>query len=160
MKRKTSATTLAISTVDNDRIAKLCKQQSVSKKGFITIVLDYLERTGINPKNESLPTTELAQLKKRIDFLIRFSKTQEREYTKPALEAIAATENRMQQTIHQLVKKEDLNDFSSTKKDLEIAKLTIRILKEFLLENEELVAFRQGVLERLEKIENKRGLNW
>lgn len=147
-------TTAAIFKKDNERLSKKSKQFATSKKEAITIILDYLDRTGIDPRTDSLPKSELNQLKKRIDFIVGFLKNQETEYIKPALEAIVANEERMKNNIEQLATKDGLKNQEGF--NLELAKWIVSTMQDFVSKKEETIAFQKEVMERLEKIENKK----
>src|SRR5690554_3411962 len=151
-------TTLAIDKKDNERLTKNAKQFAVSKKETITIILDYFERTGVDPRTGSLPKAELNQLKKRFDFVIGFLKNQETEYIKPALEAIVANEDRMKNNIEQLATKDYLKNQLGF--HTKLAEWIVSEMKKFVLKKEENIAFQKEVMERLERIENRKGFNW
>jgi len=151
-------TTAAIFKKDNERLSKKSKQFAVSKKEAITIILDYLDRTGIDPRTDSLPKSELNQLKKRFDFVIGFLKSQEKEYIKPALEAIVANEDRMKNNIEQLATKDYLKNQLGF--HAKLAEWIVSEMKKFVLKKEETLSFQKEIKERLERLENRKGFNW
>lgn len=157
-KNEKETTTVALSITDNQRLTEFCKAYAIPKKDFIGIILNYLEINGINPKTHHTPKTELEKITKRINQLFAFIKTQEKDYTRPALEAVLATENRMQNSISTLATKNDLNE-------LRIKDMLNQLLQ--LLQNSnqeqtnkilsELKIFQENTVNHLEDIKNKKG---
>ena len=153
-------TTVALSISDNQRLTELCKAYSIPKKDFIGIILNYIEINGINPKTHYAPKTELEKITKRINQLFAFIKTQEKDYTRPALEAILATENRMQNSISTLATKKDLNE-------LRVKDLLNQLLKILSESNQEqankilyeLKSFQENTVNHLEEIKKKKGFS-
>lgn len=155
---KEEITTMAVSIADNQRITQHCEALSILKKDFIPIILDFLENNGINPKTDHAPKTELAQIKKRIDQYFGFIKTQEKEYLRPMLEAIQATENRLQNQIDDLVKKDNLTELSSKEFSTKVASKLVSIISKHINEKtteieEKLNAKNKYLIAKLESIE-------
>lgn len=157
-KNEKETTTVALSTSDNQRLTEFCKMYAIPKKDFIGIILNYLEINGINPKTHHAPKTELEKITKRINQLFAFIKTQEKDYTRPALEAILATENRIQNSISTLATKKDLNE-------LGIRDMLNRLLNLLNDSNydqtnkilSELKTFQENAVTHLEEIKKKKG---
>lgn len=156
-----TTTTVALNIVDNQRLTEFCKAHSIPKKDYIGITLNYFEINGINPKTHHLPKTELEKITKRLNQLFAFIKTQEKNYTRPALEAVLATENRLQLNINQLTTKDDiinLSTISSLNKLLELIKKSNQAESEKMLS--ELKKFQSSVESELEEIKKKRGISF
>ena len=165
-------TTVALSITDNQRLTEICKAYSIPKKDFIGIILNYLEINGINPKTHHAPKTELEKITKRINQLFAFIKTQEKDYTRPALEAVLATENRIQNSFSTLATKNDFDEiatrvmlnkllnFIEEKQESESNKV-IKELKYFLSQAEiQRKEFELNVELQLEDIKKKRGISF
>src|SRR5699024_5699204 len=140
LNKMSNTTTLAIDKKDNERLSKKSKQFATSKKEAITIILDYLDQTEIDPRTDSLPKSELNQLKKRHNFVIGFLKNQETEYIKPALEAIVANEDRMKNNIEQLAMKNDLKIQGELIK--EITNRVVSIMQDLVNNDEKVLSFQ------------------
>lgn len=157
-KNEKETTTVSLSTTDNQRLTDICKAYSIPKKDFIGIILNYLEINGINPKTHHAPKTELEKITKRINQLFAFIKTQEKDYTRPALEAILATEDRMQNSISTLATKDDLNELrikDILNKLLELLKKSNQEQTNKILS--ELKSFQENTENHLEEIKKKKG---
>lgn len=156
-KNEKDTTTVALSISDNQRLTDFCKAHSIPKKDFIGIILNYLEINGINPKTHHAPKTELEKISKRINQLFAFIRTNEKDYTRPALEAVLATENRLQQSINQLTFKDDivnLSTISSLNKLLELIKQSNQVESDKVLA--ELEKFRSSVEIEFEELKRKK----
>ncbi|MDM1514117.1 BfmA/BtgA family mobilization protein [Myroides odoratimimus] len=165
-------TTVSLSITDNQRLTQICKAYSIPKKDFIGIILNYLEINGINPKTHHAPKTELEKITKRINQLFAFIKTQEKDYTRPALEAVLATENRIQNSFSTLATKNDFDEVATMLMLSKLAKLllenqesestkVIKELKDFLSEAEiKRKEFELNVELQLEEIKKKRGISF
>lgn len=154
-------TTVALNIVDNQRLTEFCKAHSIPKKDYIGITLNYFEINGINPKTHNSPKTELEKITKRLNQLFAFIKTQEKDYTRPALEAVLATENRLQLNINQLTTRDDIiniSTISSLNKLLELIKKSNQAESEKMLS--ELKKFQSSVESELEEIKKKRGISF
>lgn len=104
-------TTIAISQQDLKRLEGFVKRKGISKKDFITISLDFFERTGLDPSKHESPKAELEKVLKRIDQVIAFIKTQEKETLRPSFEAIVSSEERIKNDLSKILKIEHFNDF-------------------------------------------------
>ncbi|WP_312297963.1 BfmA/BtgA family mobilization protein [Chryseobacterium sp.] len=104
-------TTIAISQQDLKRLEGFVKRKGISKKDFITISLDFFERTGLDPSKHESPKAELEKVLKRIDQIIAFIKTQEKETIRPSFEAIVSSEERIKNDLSKILKIEHFNDF-------------------------------------------------
>lgn len=104
-------TTIAISQQDLKRLEGFVKRKGISKKNFITISLDFFERTGLDPSKHESPKAELEKVLKRIDQVIAFIKTQEKETLRPSFEAIVSSEERIKNDLSKILKIEHFNDF-------------------------------------------------
>lgn len=168
MKTKASEkiTTIALPISDNERLTKYCRTYNILKKDFISIVLNFLETNGVDPRKDHAPKTELAKINKRINQLFAFIKTQDKEYLRPMLEAVQNTEFRLENRIQDLVSRQDLDPLV-VKKDLEdfytkeeqaiLASNVVNAIIKNLEENPKLTEYCQEVLGSLEKIKNKKG---
>lgn len=157
-KNEKETTTVALSVADNRRLTEFCKGYEIPKKDFIGIILNYLEINGVNPKTHHAPKTELEKITKRINQLFAFIKTQEKDYTRPALEAILATENRMRNSISTLATKNDLNELSV----MDLLNQLLELLKKNNQEQtkkilSELKTFQESTVNHLEEIKKKKG---
>jgi len=168
MKNKSqNTTTISLSIADNQRLTEWCSTHSIAKKEFVSIILNYLEVNGVNPKVHNVPKTELEKMNKRIDQVFAFIKTQEREYLRPALEAIVATETTLKSDIKDLVVKSDLNKFSDTKEDHRVAGIIMSkntswietILDKLDTMEKHSQEFQAAIKEELTAIKNKRGFS-
>lgn len=104
-------TTIAISQQDLKRLEGFVKRKGISKKDFITISLDFFERTGLDPSKHESPKVELEKVLKRIDQVIAFIKVQEKETLRPSFEAIVSSEERIKNDLSKILKIEHFNDF-------------------------------------------------
>lgn len=162
-----NTTTISLSVTDNQRLTAWCHVHSIAKKEFVSIILNYLEVNGVNPKVHNVPKTELEKMNKRINQFFAFIKTQEKEYLRPALEAIVATETTLKSDIKDLVTKSDLIGFSDTKEDHRVAGIimqenvtTIETILTKLDKMEELSKEFQATIEdELTAIKNKKGFS-
>ena len=77
-------TTVSISQQHDKILAKLSRQIGVSKKEYLENSLMYFQQYSINPTEHKPPALEMEKIRKRIDQLIAFSRTQEEKIIKPA----------------------------------------------------------------------------
>jgi len=166
MKKETqnTITTIAVSAKDNQRLSAFCKQHGFAKKDFIGLVLDHYDSNGTHPKSKDLPRTELEKITKRLDQFFAFFKTQERDFIRPALEAIVATDSKVQNQIGTLASKRDLILFSTKDNDVKIAEaiLTeIHKLKDSVLNlNHQLENSQKSISEDLNVLKNRKGISF
>lgn len=104
-------TTIAISQQDLKRLESFVRKKGLSKKEFITVSLDFFERTGLDPVKHESPKAELEKVIKRIDQIIAFIKTQEKETIRPSFEAIVSSEERIKNDLSKILKIEHFNEF-------------------------------------------------
>lgn len=109
--KSTQNTTIAISKEDLKRLEEFVRRKGISKKEFITISLDFFERTGLDPTKHESSKAELEKVIKRVDQVIAFIKTQEKETLKPSFEAIVSSEERIKNDLSKILKIEHFNDF-------------------------------------------------
>jgi len=172
LNNKNTNTTVAISPSENLRLANFCKRNEISKKEFISVALNFFEKNGINPKTHNDPKSELEKILKRIDQLFAFIKTQEKEYLRPSVQAIAATENRLKSNLELLATKVDLNSISKEESVKNLINNLYSALKKITLENREsetqefknlnkrIVELEEKVMKDLEQLKNKKGINF
>lgn len=162
-----NTTTISLSIADNQKLTEWCNVHSIAKKEFVSIILNYLEVNGVNPKVHNVPKTELEKMNKRINQFFAFIKTQEREFLRPALEAIVATETTLKSNIEDLVVKSDLNKLSDKKEDHGVARFIVeknsawmeRILDKLDTMEKHSQKFQATIEEDLTAIKNKRGFS-
>lgn len=75
--------TVAISPDDTKRLDKFCKNNSITKKDFISLSLSYFETQGVNPAKHETPRAEMEKVTKRLDQFFAFMKKQEQDILKP-----------------------------------------------------------------------------
>lgn len=128
-------TTVTIDLSTASKIDKLSRQNNMTKKDFIRATMDYIERNGINPLEHESPSKEMNKLIKRIDQIVGFMRTQEKEILRPVYEAILSSEERIKFSLDNMLSKQDikpisdklqfiLSDLSENKKTLNISKLS------------------------------------
>lgn len=104
-------TTIAISQKDLKRLEVFVRKKGISKKEFVTVCLDFFEKNGLDPTTHESPKAELEKVIKRIDQIISFIKTQEKETLRPSFEAIVSSEERIKNDLSKILKIEHFNDF-------------------------------------------------
>lgn len=104
-------TTIAISQQDLKRLESFVRKKGLSKKEFITVSLDFFERNGLDPVKHESPKAELEKVIKRIDQIVAFIKTQEKETIRPSFEAIVSSEERIKNDLSKILKIEHFNEF-------------------------------------------------
>lgn len=168
-KNEKKTTTIAVPVADNGRLTEYCQTYNILKKDFISVVLNYLENNGVDPKKDHAPKTELAKINRRINQLFAFIKTQDKEYLRPMLEAVQETEFRLENQIDSLAKKSELEDsigkkiranFYDKKEQFELVKLIISETDKDRKKDASTIQFRKDVLKTLEDLKNKKGFNW
>lgn len=169
---KNTNTTVAISPSENLKLANFCKRNEISKKEFLSVALNFFEKNGINPKTHNDPKSELEKIIKRIDQLFAFIKTQEKEYLRPSVQAIVATENRLKSNIELLATKFDLNSISKEESVKILINNLYSAIKKFSIENKEsenqefknlnkkISELEDKILKELEILKNKKGINF
>ena len=91
---------------------KICKSNKTTKKDFICAAISYFEKYGINPISHESPAQEMQKLIKRVDQVIAFIRTQEKEILRPFLEAVITTDERIKITIDSLATKQDIKSIT------------------------------------------------
>lgn len=97
-------------TIDRDcfvKLDRLAKASEVSKKEYLLAALSYFEKYGIDPIKHEAPAQEMQKLIKRSDQLYAFMKAQERDFIRPALEALVSAGAQMKTSSDQLIGKID-----------------------------------------------------
>jgi hypothetical protein len=102
----------------HNRLKAYCEKNDLNFREFIDHSLSYYEKSGSNPKFDESPRDEMNKLVKRLDQVIAFIRTQEKEYLRPAFEQVSIIEKRL---------KNDLENFTS-KNDVELLKEKIKLL--------------------------------
>lgn len=169
---KNTNTTVAISPSENLKLANFCKRNEISKKEFISVALHFFEKNGINPKTHNDPKSELEKILKKIDQFFAFIKKQEKEYLRPSVQAIVATENRLKTNIELLATKVDLNSISKEESVKILINNLYSAIRKFSIENKEsenqefknlnkkITELEDKILKELEILKNKKGINF
>lgn len=121
------------------KLDKLAKANKVTKKAYLAAAVDYFERNGINPLEHESPAQEMQKLIKRVDQIISFVKVQERDILRPMLEAVSASEARINKDLDNIATKDQVKTLQQQNK--ETADKHTR----------ELYQFGQAVTQRLER---------
>jgi hypothetical protein len=111
---KEKNSTVAISPDVAKKLDIFCRDKGITKKDFISLSLHYFDRFGINPAEHESPTAELEKIRKRLDQVIAFIRTQEKEKLNPMFEAITTTEARIKTDLDTITKKENLQALIDT----------------------------------------------
>jgi len=169
---KNTNTTVAISPSENLKLANFCKRNEISKKEFLSVALNFFEKNGINPKTHNDPKSELEKILKRIEQFFAFIKKQEKDYLRPSVQAIVATENRVKTNIDLLATKVDLNSISKEESVKIIINNLYSAIRKFSIENKEsenqefknlnkkISELEDKILKELEILKNKKGINF
>lgn len=162
-KKQKRTTTIAVSIADNERLTEYCETYKILKKDFISIILNFLENNGINPKTDNAPKTELALIKKRINFHIGFAKTQEKEFIRPAMGAIIKTEERLKDHIENVAIKQDLEPLLTSNQNIRYINKANKIIQnnfeEYMKSYEKrITALFKDLKADIEQVKSKRGI--
>jgi hypothetical protein len=84
-------TTVTIRQETAKKIERLSKLGKTTKKDFLASAVAYFEKFGINPMEHDSPKTEIELMRKRLDQVIAFNKTQEKEVIRPMFEAVTTS---------------------------------------------------------------------
>lgn len=103
---------------DHDQLKKFCQKNELSIVEFIRYSVKYFEKSGSNPKLDESPRDEINKLIKRLDQVIGFIKTQEKEYIRPAFEQVSIIEQRLKQDLENLTSRRDVLALSEMIKNL------------------------------------------
>ncbi|NDV68932.1 BfmA/BtgA family mobilization protein [Dysgonomonas sp. 25] len=106
-------TTVTIDKITFRKLEKLATSSGVTKKEFLAHACIYFERYGINPVIHESPAQEMQKLIKRVDQVVAFIRTQEKEKLNPMFEAITTTEARLSVEIDNLVKVQHMKEISN-----------------------------------------------
>jgi len=112
--KKEKNSTVAISPEVGKKLEQFCKDRGITKKDFLSLSLNYFLINGIDPTKHESPSAELEKHRKRLDQVIGFIRTQEKDKINPMFEAITATEKRIKNEIDGIAKNEILKQFAST----------------------------------------------
>ncbi|WP_158730187.1 MULTISPECIES: BfmA/BtgA family mobilization protein [unclassified Flavobacterium] len=82
---------VAIDQNTNEILTEFCSKIKLTKKDFISFSLKYFNDYSINPAKHEKPTVEIEKMHKRIEDLIKFSRSQERDVLKPFFDNIITT---------------------------------------------------------------------
>lgn len=102
--------TIAIDRKHDNILEKLCKIHKCTKKDFVCSSIVFFEKNNISPIDES--PEQINKLHKKLDQVIAFIRTQEKEFLKPLCESIASTEERIKIYLEVLPSKSDLKNIS------------------------------------------------
>jgi hypothetical protein len=103
-------TTVTIDRETARKLERLAQQTGQTKKDFLSLSLDYFEKHGINPVTHETPIQEMERLRKRLDQVIAFIRTQEKDKVNPMFEAITATEVRIKNDLDTIAKQQDVRE--------------------------------------------------
>lgn len=120
-------TTVTINSVTARKLDKLCKANKCTKKDFLGASVSYFEKYGIDPLSHESPAQEMQKLIKRLDSVIGFIRTQEKEMLRPACEAIFSSEERIKLYL----------DGIATKQDLKLHQQDVKSLANLILDNKQ-----------------------
>lgn len=109
-KGKEKNSTVAISPDAAKKLDVFCRDKNITKKDFISLSLSYFERFGINPAKHESPSAEIEKLRKRLDQVIAFIRTQEKDKINPMFEAITTSEARIKNDLDTIVKIEHFDN--------------------------------------------------
>jgi len=109
---KEKNSTVAISPDVAKKLDIFCRDKDITKKDFISLSLSYFERFGVNPVEHESPTAELEKIRKRLDQVIAFIRTQEKDKINPMFEAISTTEVRIKNDLDTIAKIEHLKSLT------------------------------------------------
>ncbi|GEM_PF-3606402 len=125
----------------------------------------YFEKHGIDPSKHSDSKSELEKITKRIDQLFGFIKTQEKDYLRPSVQSIVATEIRLKEQIGKIVLKENImhlpskNFIDSVQSNLKesVTKILQEHQKQLQDINKNVVASHKKISTELDEIKKKKG---
>lgn len=120
-------TTVTINSVTARKLDKLCKANKCTKKDFLGAAISYFEKYGIDPLSHESPAQEMQKLIKRIDSVIGFIRTLEKEMLRPACEAIFSSEERIKFYL----------DSIATKQDFKLSQQDIKNLANLILDGKQ-----------------------
>ena len=117
-------TTVNIGSDVQKHLKKLAKHHGLSQVGFLNASVSYFRKTGINPAEEIYsPREEIARLTKRVDEVIRFMQTHEKQKLSPLMERLILLEKQLKENYSKTITIEDLN-----KMQKELASIVSNIL--------------------------------
>ena len=96
--------TVAISPDVAKKLDRFCTSNGITKKDFLSLSLSYFERNGINPAEHESPAQEMQKLIKRIDQIVAFIKTQEKDLLRPLVASVSMTEERIKSDLETVAK--------------------------------------------------------
>lgn len=168
LKNKTINTTVAITAKENNRLTNFCNRYEIQKKEFIKNALDYFEKNGIDPRSNVESKSELDKIIKRIDQLFGFMKTQEKDYLRPSIQAIIATELRLKEQLNNLATKSNLTQLPSrsfiieTQNDLQKKVNEFSEIQNISLQkiSSNVIASHKKIVQELEEIKKKKGISF
>jgi predicted GNAT family N-acyltransferase len=109
MKEKT-LTTVNIETEAQKHLKKLAQHHGLTQLGFLNASVLYFRKTGINPAEEIYsPREEIAKLTKRVDEVIRFLQTHEKQKLSPLMERLILLEKQLKENYSKTITTDDLN---------------------------------------------------
>jgi len=100
--------TVAISPDDTKRLNTFCKNNSITKKDFISLSLNYFERQGINPAKHESPRAEMEKVTKRLDQFFAFMKKQEQDILKPMFKDFIDADKRTKKNLEVIVENQKI----------------------------------------------------
>lgn len=102
--------TIAIDRKHDKILEKLCKIHKCTKKDFVCSAIIFFEKNNISPIDES--PEQINKLHKKLDSIIAFIRTQEKEFLKPLCESLVSTEERIKISLEHMPSKNDLKNIS------------------------------------------------
>jgi len=124
-------TTVTIDIATASKLNKFTSQSKTTKKDFLRVTMDYLERNGINPKEHESAAREMNKLIKRIDQVVSFIKVQERDMLRPACESIFKSEVNLSESLKTILRGKDIKQLEENQNVIiqEIADLEDKVDK-------------------------------
>jgi len=107
--------TVAISSDDTKRLDRFCKNNSITKKDFISLSLIYFEREGVNPAKHETPRAEMGKVTKRLDQFFAFMKKQEQDILKPMYHEFIQSNKQVNVSLNKIVDNQKILNQSHNK---------------------------------------------
>jgi hypothetical protein len=103
-------TTVNIDNEEHKQLKKLAQHHGLTQSGFLNASVSYFRKTGINPAEEIYsPREEIAKLTKRVDEVIRFLQTHEKQKLSPLMERLILLEKQLKENYSKIITTDDLN---------------------------------------------------
>ncbi|MDY0393018.1 MAG: BfmA/BtgA family mobilization protein [Candidatus Bipolaricaulis sp.] len=103
-------TTVNIGSDAQKHLKKMASHHGLSQINFLNASVSYFRKTGINPAEEIYsPREEIAKLTKRVDEVIRFLQTHEKQKLSPLMERLILLEKQLKENYSKIITVDDLN---------------------------------------------------